>query len=82
MDATGNFVRGQSVEWVVTAHVSDLGAERQRVVFGGVINNRYAVRILQSPPFEPNEIKIGEMVYKIDKRTILKNKNVYIVSEA
>lgn len=82
MNEEGNFERGDITEWVSFAHVSDFGAERQRMMFGDVLESRLVIRILQEPPFKPDEVIVDGKYYHIERELELRNKSAYIVSGA
>ena len=78
---TGNYDADTISEEMRYASVSMTGEETLKVVYGGVKQGSFVIRLQQHYRKPFNRIRIGEKSYNVDVAKMHRMKHVFIVSE-
>lgn len=78
---TGDYADGDPVETKVYANVTDISAERMKLLYGDVKRNSKVIRLQQHYTKTYNRIRIGDKQYGVDDERKLRTKHVLVVSE-
>lgn len=79
--ATGNYKEDTIAETKCYANVTDAGVETLNLIYGGLKQGVYVVRLQNHYNKSFNRIRIGQKVYRVDFSRKLRSKQVFVVSE-